>query len=370
MDTDYLESGASKSARYPFEIKKRHFATGRTDKRMRIFYVGQLDRGGTCLDRMRCIESMGHEVIPFDLSGLTHMPRIAKAMACRFNSGPLVSGINRALCRSAHGMQKISLFWIDKGRWIWPETIDRIKRLTGAAIIHYTPDAAFFLHKSRHFARSIHKYDLLFTTKPFEVDLYRRNGARRIHLTDQAFEKTRFYPRHAAPDLASDVTFVGHYERHYAGRLRTLAGLKKAVIKVWGPGWGRRSRVRQWCRPYVQGEGVWGEEYPKAISSAKICLGLLSKLVPDTSTTRTFEIPACGGFMLAERTEEHLGLFEEGREAEFFASDEEMLDKVRYYLTHPGQRDKIAAAGRERCLKSGYSNHDRIKDMLRKATNL
>ncbi len=336
---------------------------------MKIFYVGHLT-GGTCLDRMRCLESLGHEVIPFDVSSMKYVPKIARSLANRFNYGPLVSGINRALCRSVDGMRKISHIWIDKGRWIWPDTIDRIKGLSGAAVIHYTPDAALVFHKSRHFAGSIPKYDILFTTKPFEVDLYRGMGARRIHLTHQAYEKTRFYPRKPAQGLSSDVAFVGHYERHYAGRIRALSALKKTSIKVWGPGWVRHSRISRWCSQRVQGDGIWGEEYPRAISSAKICLGLLSKLVPDTSTTRTFEIPACGGFMLAERTEEHQSLFEEGREAEFFSSDEELLDKVRYYLAHPGQRDKIAACGRKRCVKSGYNNHDRIKDMLKKAANL
>ena len=89
----------------------------------------------------------------------------------------------------------------------------------------------------------------------------------------------------------------------------------------------------------------------------------------DLQTTRSVEIPACGSFMLAERTIEHLAMFEEGKEAAYFSSNDELLQKCRYYLAHEDERKQIAAAGHQRCENSGYSNYDRIKAIIDYALN-
>ncbi len=41
-----------------------------------------------------------------------------------------------------------------------------------------------------------------------------------------------------------------------------------------------------------------------------------------------------------------------------------LLEKVKDYLLHPQERQRVAEAGRQRCLKSGYSNRERLKWML------
>ena len=40
-------------------------------------------------------------------------------------------------------------------------------------------------------------------------------------------------------------------------------------------------------------------------------------------------------------------MFEEGKEAAYFSSDKELLEKCRYYLTHEEERKQIAAAGHD-----------------------
>jgi spore maturation protein CgeB len=126
----------------------------------------------------------------------------------------------------------------------------------------------------------------------------------------------------------------------------------------------RHARRNAWARHCVRGDGVWFDDYPVALACAGIGLGLLSKRFPETTTTRTFEIPACGTFLLAERTADHLSLYEEGREAEFFSSTGELVEKARFYTANPALRERIAQAGRERYLRSGHTRRTRYREML------
>ncbi|MEY2411392.1 MAG: spore maturation protein CgeB [Verrucomicrobiota bacterium] len=333
-------------------------------RELRFFYIGQLAVGSTNLDRMQGLRSLGVQIEPFNTSDYYQFSnRLTGSLACRFHLGPTIRRFNEAVLRAAERLPAVTHVWVDKGVWLWPETLDALRDLTGARLVHYTPDPQITYHRSRFFLRGIPKYDVLFTTKRFELELYKKAGARRVVLVGQGFDPGRFQPRPSEPAYESDVLFVGHAERHYAGRIKA-AYRSGAALKVWGPGWRRYTRVAPWAKACVQGEGLWGEPYPQALCSTKIALGFLSKLIPETVTTRSVEIPACGAFLLAERTDDHQSLFEEGREAEYFSSDDELADKMRFYLANPAVRERIAAAGRQRCLKSGYRNADRLGQML------
>jgi spore maturation protein CgeB len=101
-----------------------------------------------------------------------------------------------------------------------------------------------------------------------------------------------------------------------------------------------------------------------AFASAKLCLGFLRKANRDLHTARTFEIPACGGVMLTERTDEQRAFFEEGNEALYFDSAEEMVAKIRDYTARPDELARIRAAALERCRRSRYSYAERMQDLL------
>jgi spore maturation protein CgeB len=281
--------------------------------------------------------------------------------------GAPISALNRELLGFVRALAAgITHVWIDKGRWMRAETLEEIKLVTGAKLVHFTLDSQLLDNRSRLFNGAIPVYDCLITTKSFEVEAYRRLGAKRVLLTIQGFDE-RFFPREPSPThierYGSDVVFVGHCQPHYARLLRAVSDAD-VKLRIWGPGWARYARRHAWARPYVCGDGIWGDDYPIVLSCAKIGLGLLSKRIPETSTTRSFEIPASEILLLAERTDEHERLFTEGLEAEYFASESELIEKLRCYLASDAERVRIAKAGRGRCVRDRYACRETLKTLL------
>tara|TARA_B110000259_G_C13834763_1_gene330211 strand:+ start:147 stop:728 length:582 start_codon:yes stop_codon:yes gene_type:complete len=158
-----------------------------------------------------------------------------------------------------------------------------------------------------------------------------------------------------------DVVFVGTWEVEREECIRLLAenGIK---VRVWGGGWQNMSNPPKGVT--LEHRPLFAEEYVRVINASKINLGFLRKMNRDLQTTRSIEIPACSSFMLAERTSEHLYLFEEGKEAEYFDSMQELIRKTRYFLENETERLEIARAGRRRCINSLYSNEDRLRDII------
>ena len=79
---------------------------------------------------------------------------------------------------------------------------------------------------------------------------------------------------------------------------------------------------------------------------------------------KSFEIAACEGFLLAERSPGHLARFAEDEEAVFFSSIEECVAKILRYLPNEGARSRIARAGRLRAERCGYSNDAQMQRVI------
>ncbi|MBU1486436.1 glycosyltransferase [bacterium] len=78
---------------------------------------------------------------------------------------------------------------------------------------------------------------------------------------------------------------------------------------------------------------------------------------------RLFDVPACGGFVLTDFREDLKLLFDED-EVAYYQDKEDLLEKVRFYLTHPAEREKIANNARKRVL-SQHTYEIRMESLIK-----
>ena len=78
-----------------------------------------------------------------------------------------------------------------------------------------------------------------------------------------------------------------------------------------------------------------------------------------------YEVTAHGGMLLCDKAgrNAHAQIFEPDKEAVFYDSMEDAIEKIEYYLAHEGEREKIARAGFARAWKD-YDAETNLKKFL------
>lgn len=96
---------------------------------------------------------------------------------------------------------------------------------------------------------------------------------------------------------------------------------------------------------------------------SKINLNITSKPIMTGLSLRVWDVMGSGGFLLSNYQEEIEDYFVIGEDLEVFSSEEELVEKVGYYLEHDDIREKIARNGYEKVRKY-HSYDERIKQMI------
>ncbi|MFC1641300.1 glycosyltransferase [Myxococcota bacterium] len=139
-------------------------------------------------------------------------------------------------------------------------------------------------------------------------------------------------------------------------------------LKIWGNQW-HRLPSRSPLRACWQGERKGIEnDFSLVCSAAQIIFNMVRARNGQSHSMKTFEIPACGGFMLANRTDEQVSFFPEDEAAVYFSTEDELLDKIRFYLSREAERSRIAKRGLEIAAKHTYL--DRAQKLVELAASV
>ena len=126
----------------------------------------------------------------------------------------------------------------------------------------------------------------------------------------------------------------------YYYRAKSLEIFLNYDMKIWGksyPSW-----LSSPLRVIYHDEYVAEEEKARAFNAAKIVLNTMHYGEIEGVNCRLFEAAGCGAFQIADWKPALPDLFEPEKEIVTFRTQQELKEKVDYYLAHPEERREIA----------------------------
>lgn len=291
----------------------------------------------------------------------------------RYLLGPHIDRVNRQVVERVREMRpEVVLFY--QGHHYRRETVARVAAMSFACGSHCDdPLGRPGRREYRLLMNALPEYDGYHVNRPCNLAEAAARGVQRVRVLRMYYLPWLHRPctLSAGEQQAwgCDVVYAGHMEPDQRIECFTRLVREGVACRIFGDrrGWRRAlpGDVYGKVKPIAF---VAGENYPKALCASKIGACFFSKWNRDQYTNRCWEIPACGTFLLSERTPAMQELYCEGKEAEFFDDADEFADKARFYLRNETARRRIAAAGHARVKASGNDIYSRMKQWLADVT--
>lgn len=332
---------------------------------MNVLYLGQNDRPSKYL--ADALVRLGHNVkliIP-----QFFLPRNRLLVKWQWETGGLfLETYVRKQLISSLGEDKFDFILVHGGALVGPALVKNLKKFS-PIVVNYNYDDPFSNRDRnlwRLYLKAVPYYDLLVVVRENNISEAYSLGAKKVLRVFRSADEIAHCPRSLTEEdhikWKTDVLFVGTWmpERGPFMAALLIAGLP---LSIYGNGW---QKAKEWptLKGAWKGKAIYGDDYAKAIQTAKISLGLLSKGNRDLHTTRSMEIPFFGGLLCGERTTEHLKLYQEGEEAVFWSDITECISICKMLLTNEERRKKIATKGRIRCIQNNNFNEALILEVI------
>jgi spore maturation protein CgeB len=265
--------------------------------------------------------------------------------------------------------------------------LDEIKKKTKS--IAWFSDDQWRLHNySRFYAPH---FTWVVTVWSKAQELYAKYGIKNIIQSQCAFNTnklkiTNSYKELLAQDI--DVSFVGH---RTAKRANIINELRREGINVYvrGLGWPEgKVSDEEMVKIFLRSKINLNINQPPGLALWKVFARLFlkrsnGKIVPDfwhfkdnlksmlslrtpQMKARIFEVLGCHAFLISGYNEDMDQYYENGKEIVYYdGTITDLVYKIRYYLKHNEEREKIADAGYKRTLRE-HTYEKRFEDIFKK----
>jgi len=301
----------------------------------------------------RAIEAIGHEVVTlgyFPHSAFVDkvrnritadvLPRLGYSGSLERRDAEFNAGV---LTRTRSHRAEVVV--VVKGDVLMPETVEVLAK--DAELLQWAFDDPY---RYPNVVATLSLYSAIGAFAESDAKQLVADGHQGFHLPD-GFDSFTFgaTAKCAPATWCKEASFVGaRYPEREAllGRVDEMADLG-----IWGGDWKRRP----WRARY----------YQRRTSLDRACMGWAGPVEADLIyrscavnlnfhgdwdglNMRAFEIPGAGGFQLCDERSDLADAFEPDREVAVYCDGEDLVEKVRYYLSRPEERGRIAVEGHRR----------------------
>lgn len=214
------------------------------------------------------------------------------------------------------------------------------------------------------FLKTIPYYTAIFTYNSHYIPTWYWYGAKHVTYVPFASDERLHTPKKPKSDLfnyySSPISYLGTWQPNVE---IWPSIIQSFGLKIWGNQWSKLPSSHP-LRESWQGEGKGlFEEFSLICSASDIVFNVIRAFNGQGHSMKTFEIPACKGFVITNRTEQQLDFFPEDKACVYFSTAEELIDKTEFYLKNEKPRKMIMEAAYEISLKHRYK--DRAYDMIK-----
>jgi len=293
--------------------------------------------------------------------------------------------INKKLLSIAYAEKPDFLWFSPGGDIISKETVKELTEKSGATTMIWMSDDHWAFEKSSKYWAPL--FHWVSTTDSKAPEKYKRIGCNNVIKTQWAYNPSAC-KKIDLPKIY-DVTFIGQPHSHRRVLIDKL--IKNGInVQCWGFGW-KNGRISQEdminkicqskiCLNFSKSSGILWKELAnlflrRRMYDRKIMINSPRRIVdnfkafPSTMRTnqikgRNFEVPACGSFFLTEYADNLDSYYKIGEEIVCFSGIKDLEEKIKYYLNHEEERERIARAGYERTLKE-HTYEKRFNQMFK-----
>jgi spore maturation protein CgeB len=224
------------------------------------------------------------------------------------------------------------------------------------------------------------------TTDSLAVEKYHALGCKNVVKTQWGVNHHLYKRLEVLQDF--DVTFIGQV---HSQRKKVVDRIRKTGINLtcWGKGWesGRLSQeemIRTFSRSkinlnFTESSIVFGwkpiaKTFLTRRADDSMRLNTPGEIRSNLSVLfnerrpqikgRNFEIPGSGGFLLTSHADNLEEYFVPGKEIATFNGVDDLIGKIRYYLSHDTEREEIRIAGYKRAVRE-HTYEQRFRTILK-----